>query len=86
MLPLASPACTPCSAFSHLQTATSVARLRRVVLSTWAFLAAEGGLVVPLLAACLLHLLRAAAVERFNLFSVFLFVPRAAAIALARQG
>ena len=34
---------------------------------------------------CALHrLLRAVAIERFNLFSIFLFIPRPAVLALAR--
>lgn len=69
---------------SDVLTTMAVARLHNVVMVTWAFLATEASLVVPLAALCLYLLLRGVALERFNLFSVFLFVPRPAALALVK--
>ena len=70
--------------FPCLQTRIAVSRLQRIVLATWGFLGSEAGFVIPLSAIYLYLLLRAAAIERFDLFSIFLFVPRPAVLTLAK--
>ncbi|GAB4819764.1 hypothetical protein N2152v2_006810 [Parachlorella kessleri] len=62
----------------------AVQKLEQVGKVTWALLGVEAGFVIPLAAFYILWLLYQVAIERFNLFSIFLFIPRPAVLALAR--
>ncbi|GAB4819672.1 hypothetical protein N2152v2_006718 [Parachlorella kessleri] len=67
-----------------METWLAVDKLNQVGRVTWVFLGIEAGLIIPLCAIYLIRLLYKVAIERFNLFSVFLFIPRPAVLALAR--
>ncbi|GAB4819763.1 hypothetical protein N2152v2_006809 [Parachlorella kessleri] len=67
-----------------LELSLAVNKLQQVGKITWILLGLEAGLVVPLCTLYVLRLLYQVAIERFNLFSIFLFIPRPALLALAR--
>ncbi|GAB4819670.1 hypothetical protein N2152v2_006716 [Parachlorella kessleri] len=67
-----------------LSLSLAVERVDQVARVTWIFLGIEAGLLIPLCAIYVFRLLHQVAVERFNLFSIFFFVPRPAMLALAR--
>ncbi|KAL4422853.1 hypothetical protein ABPG75_009050 [Micractinium tetrahymenae] len=68
---------------TDLQARLAVSRLHAIVSATWGLLGGEA-LFIPLVALYLFWLLRAVAIERFNLFAVFLYVPRPAVLVQAR--
>ncbi|GAB4819663.1 hypothetical protein N2152v2_006709 [Parachlorella kessleri] len=67
-----------------MQAWLAVGKLEQVGQVTWILLGIEAGFVIPLAAIYVSRLLYKVAIERFNRFSIFLFIPRPAVLALAR--
>ncbi|GAB4819680.1 hypothetical protein N2152v2_006726 [Parachlorella kessleri] len=67
-----------------METWLAVEKLNQLCTVTWILLGVEAGLVIPIGIIYLIRLLYQVAIERFNLFSIFFFIPRPAVMALAR--